>query len=227
MTLNDLPEVQITRRVRSTRLRLRIDGQKILLSAPVFCSDAQIQQFIRESESWIVKTWQKYQKQPQAEQVFPEQLKLFDREQPIQISCQSQKKNFEFDSLQGVLMLSDRQPERYLKAFVIDYAKQHLPNFLQQVSKETGLSYHECHIRQPKTRWGSCSARHDIMINSAVVLYPIAVVRYLCVHELAHTRHFDHSPQFWTLVEHYDSEHLLHRKQLRQQPLPYWWYHTT
>ena len=38
MTLNDLPEIQITRNVRSTRFRLRVEGNQIRLTAPVFCS---------------------------------------------------------------------------------------------------------------------------------------------------------------------------------------------
>ncbi len=38
MTLSDLPEIQITRNVRSTRLRLRVDATQIRLTAPVFAA---------------------------------------------------------------------------------------------------------------------------------------------------------------------------------------------
>ena len=222
MTLSDLPDIQITRNSRSKRLRLRIDGEQIKLTAPVFCSQRQIQQFIQASKSWILKTWQAQQSQiQQIDRTRPSTLQLFNVEQPIQIQYISQRKNFNY--AEGVLYISERQPEAYLKAFIIEYAKQHLPEYLKQVSNECTLHYQSCNIRQPRTRWGSCSAKHDIMLNSSIVLFPKDVVRYLCVHELAHTRHFDHSSRFWALVAQHDVNFQQHRHILKNTPMPYWW----
>lgn len=224
MTLNDLPEIQITRNVRSTRLRLRIEGDQIRLTAPIFCSKKQIQNFIDQAESWLLKTWKLQQEKNQSiDRSLPAELQLFNQAQPIQIVYQSQKQDFVFDAKLLQLSISDRHPETYLKAFVIAYAKQQLPIYLEQVSLETGLSFNVCNIRQPKTRWGSCSARHDIMLNSGIILFPENIVRYLCVHELAHTRHFDHSPRFWTEVAKHDPAYSNHRKILKNTVMPYWW----
>lgn len=224
MTLNDLPEIQITRNVRSTRLRLRIEGDQIRLTAPIFCSKKQIQNFIDQAESWLLKTWKLQQEKNQSiDRSLPAELQLFDQAQPIQIVYQSQKQNFVFDAKLLQLSISDRHPETYLKAFVITYAKEQLPVYLNKVSQETGLSFNICNVRQPKTRWGSCSAKHDIMLNSGIILFPENIVRYLCVHELAHTRHFDHSPRFWTEVAKHDPAYSNHRKILKNTVMPYWW----
>ena len=227
MNLSDLPEIKIVRHVRAARLRLRVESAQIRLTAPVLCSQQQIQNFIEQSTPWLVTTWHEQQHklaiQLQA-QVLPTTLKLFNLEQPLQLSYQTQKQNFIFDGENLQLYVSDRQPEVYLKAFVITYAKQHLAVYLAQISAETGLNFGKCAIRQPKTRWGSCTARHDIMLNSALVLFPEAIVRYVCVHELAHTRHFDHSARFWKLVEKHDPNFQQHRKLLKTSPIPYWWF---
>lgn len=224
MTLSDLPEIQIVRNIRSTRLKLRVDGTQIRLTAPVFCTKKQIQNFINDAESWLLKTWQSQQEKIQSvDRSLPASLQLFNLNQPISVQYQSQKHNFILDHGNYMLYISDRNPESYLKAFVIAYAKQQLPIYLEQVSLETGLSFNVCNIRQPKTRWGSCSARHDIMLNSGIILFPENIVRYLCVHELAHTRHFDHSPHFWTEVARHDSDYLIHRKILKNTAMPWWW----
>ncbi|MCO8103246.1 M48 family metallopeptidase [Acinetobacter indicus] len=224
MTLSDLPEIQIIRNVRATRLRLRVDGQQIKVTAPVFCSNRQIQKFIADAEGWLLKTWQAQQAQlQQIDQSLPAELQLFNLNTPIQISYQSQKQNFIWDESALQLWISDRHSEAYLKTFMIAYAKQHLPLYLKQLSLDTGLNFNGCNIRQPKTRWGSCSARHDIMLNSALVLMPEAICRYVCVHELAHTRHFDHSPRFWAEVARHDPEFQAHRQFLKRFQLPYWW----
>lgn len=226
MTLADLPEIQIVRNVRSTRLRLRVEPHQIRLTAPVFCTKSQIQKFIEQSESWLLTTWKKQQDQviensdPKA---LPTELKLFNQNLPIQISYTTQKQNFilNIDALK--LSVSDRQPEVYLKAFVIQYAKDHLPNYLRRISKECDLPFGQCAIRQPKTRWGSCTAKHDIMLNSGLVLFPKEIARYVAVHELAHTKHFDHSQYFWAEVAKHDANYQQHRKILKTSSMPWWW----
>ncbi|WP_180135315.1 SprT family zinc-dependent metalloprotease [Acinetobacter sp. YH12070] len=223
MTPN-LPEIQITRKLRATRLRLRVEPTQIKLTVPQFCTQRQVQDFLKQSEQWMIETWQKQQeKAGLQDRSLPIKLKLFNLEQPLMVVYQTQKHSFILDDESHQLFISDRQPEQYLKSFVIAYAKEYLPIYLKQVSSETGLKYGECSIRQPKTRWGSCSARHDIMLNSALVLFPEQVVRYVAVHELAHTKHFDHSPNFWAEVQKHDINFQQHRKILKMTAMPWWW----
>ena len=172
----------------------------------------------------MVQTWQKQQANlVQIDQTLPIELWLFNRQNALTVSYKTQKNAYILDEDNHQLWISDRQPESYLKSFVIAYAKQHLPVYLQQISHETGLKFAQCSIRQPKTRWGSCSAKHDIMLNSALVLFPEAITRYVCVHELAHTQHFDHSARFWAEVAKYDAAFQQHQKTLKTTALPYWW----
>ena len=223
MTQN-LPKIQMTHHARATRLRLRVEPTQIRLTVPKYCTKHQIQEFLKQSEQWMIETWQKQQEKIiQIDKTLPNELQLFNLDQSVEITYQSQKHCFIFDDENLQLFISDRQPEQYLKAFTIAYAKHHLPIFLKQVSNEIGLKFAECVVRQPKTRWGSCTSKHDIMLNSALVLFPEAISRYVAVHELAHTRHFDHSPYFWAEVEKHDCNYKNHQKILKTTTMPYWW----
>ena len=223
MTPN-LPEIQITRKLRATRLRLRVEPTQIKLTVPQFCTQRQVQDFLKQSEQWMIETWQKQQeKTGQIDKTLPVELKLFNLEQPLSIVYKVQKLSFILDEEKHQLFISVRQPEQYLKSFVIAYAKEYLPIYLKQVSSETGLKYGDCSIRQPKTRWGSCSAKHDIMLNSGLVLFPLEITRYVAVHELAHTKHFDHSLNFWAEVQKHDINFQQHRKILKMTAMPWWW----
>jgi predicted metal-dependent hydrolase len=63
-----------------------------------------------------------------------------------------------------------------------------------------GFSFSSMSIRMQRTRWGSCSTRGRISLNAGLLFQPEEVVRYLLCHELAHTRHMNHSARFWNCV---------------------------
>jgi len=224
MTLADLPEIQIKRHMRATSLKLRVEPNQIRLTVPVFCTQKQIQNFLDQSTDWLIETWQKQQNQVNnQEKTLPDSLKLFNLNNEIKIVYQKQKSSFIWDEKSLTLSVSDRDPEQYLRIFIIAYAKTYLPICLTEISRKIGLSFEKCTIRQPKTRWGSCSVRKDIMLNSALVLCEKKLVEYVCIHELAHTKYFDHSIQFWTEVEKHDSNFKKNRKELKAIQMPFWW----
>ena len=56
-------------------------------------------------------------------------------------------------------------------------------------------------IREQKTRWGSCSTKHNLNFNWKLIMAPPQVLDYVVIHELCHMHEFNHSPRFWALVE--------------------------
>ncbi|HKK29280.1 MAG TPA: SprT family zinc-dependent metalloprotease [Alphaproteobacteria bacterium] len=57
-------------------------------------------------------------------------------------------------------------------------------------------------LRDPKTRWGSCSARKTLSLSWRLILAPPPVLDYVAAHEVAHLRELNHSARFWALVGH-------------------------
>ena len=55
-------------------------------------------------------------------------------------------------------------------------------------------------LRDPRTRWGSCSSDDAISFSWRLVLAPEEVLDYVVAHEVAHLVHQDHSRAFWRLV---------------------------
>ncbi len=90
---------------------------------------------------------------------------------------------------------------RLLQRFVAQRARQELPPRLAALSQLTGLGYARVQLRGQRTLWGSCSNRGTISLNWKLMFVPPALVNYLLLHELAHTRHFTHSRAFWSLCE--------------------------
>ncbi len=78
-----------------------------------------------------------------------------------------------------------------------------------------GLVPDELRFSQPRTRWGSCASNGIVRLNRRLVGAPAPVFRYVVIHELAHLRHRDHSPRFWSLVHEMEPAWREHRRWLR------------
>lgn len=111
-----------------------------------------------------------------------------------------------------------------LREWLSDLAYDELGAQLKTVARELGLNFSRIQVRRQRTRWGSCSATGTISLNVCLMFLEPAVVRYLFVHELCHTRHMNHSPRFWALVEHYEPDYRrLDRELLKGwQSVPGW-----
>jgi hypothetical protein len=91
-----------------------------------------------------------------------------------------------------------------LQRFVMREARAALGPWLADLSAATGLRCARVQIRRQRTRWGSCSPTGTISLNACLMFQPAPVVNYLLMHELAHTRHMNHSRRFWRLVERFE-----------------------
>jgi predicted metal-dependent hydrolase len=64
-----------------------------------------------------------------------------------------------------------------------------------------GVEYGTIGIRDPRTRWGSCSSRGNLSFSWRLVIAPREVLEYVVVHELCHVRELNHSKRFYRLLD--------------------------
>jgi predicted metal-dependent hydrolase len=71
-------------------------------------------------------------------------------------------------------------------------------------------------LRDPKTRWGSCSARRSLSLSWRLILAPPTVLDYVAAHEVAHLVEMNHSRRFWAVVARLSPDHRQHEAWLRE-----------
>lgn len=64
-----------------------------------------------------------------------------------------------------------------------------------------GVHISDVKLRFASSQWGSCSPSGTIMLNAALLFVRPEVLKYVIIHELAHRKRADHSPQYWSWVE--------------------------
>lgn len=94
-------------------------------------------------------------------------------------------------------------------------AKAYLPRRLSYLATQYGFSFHSIRYSNAKGRWGSCSSHGVISLNVALMRLPMEYVDYVLIHELAHTKHLNHSASFWSEVERCYPDYKSARKALK------------
>ena len=88
-----------------------------------------------------------------------------------------------------------------VKGFLKTLARERLAAASDRHAAALGQSYGRITLRDTRSRWGSCSARGDLMFSWRLVMAPPVVLDYVAAHEAAHLVEMNHSPAFWDVVE--------------------------
>ena len=192
--------VQPSEIIRSSRktLAITIDSfGQLIVRAPLRCSEQRINAFLQEKEGWIVRKIS--ERKGAGIELPPENLHgysllLLGRKCKIYVTDTSK---VAFDSEQGILCLPAKNPKDRLVKWLKENAKRIFTQVTADTAKRMGVTYQSVGVNSAKSRWGSCSGENAIHFTFRLLYAPKAVIEYVIVHELAHTKHHNHSKAFW------------------------------
>jgi predicted metal-dependent hydrolase len=105
----------------------------------------------------------------------------------------------------GGYLLCVAGAEPHIPRRVRDFLKREAKSDLDAASKraahELGVAFKRVSIRDPSSRWGSCSTAGVLSYSWRLIFAPPFVLDYLAAHETAHLIEMNHSRKFWRVVE--------------------------
>lgn len=204
-TLHDGWRVRTSQRARRLAVRV-LPGGLVEIVAPHGTRPHAIEQFVARHRQWIDRKLAQYQPLDRSSaNGLPDRIRFpangdgfdvhyIDAPGAVRLAVEDRTIRMSGERTRTVLM------RHALQRFTMRQAHSVLSPWLAGLSAATGLSYERVQVRRQRTRWGSCSRNGTISLNVCLLFQPPAVVNYLLVHELAHTRHMNHSRRFWALV---------------------------
>lgn len=104
--------------------------------------------------------------------------------------------------------------KRVIDNYYKSIAKEEVSSAMEDLKQRTGLVPLEWNIKNLKATWGICSSKKKISINQNLMAYSRHSIEYVCLHELCHLKHMNHSKEFWNLVEYYMLDYKTAKKEL-------------
>ena len=204
-------EVQIRRSVRARRFSLsvsRSDG-RVRLSLPIWAAEAEALDFLQSREDWLRShvAAAPVEKRPEIGGMLP----LGGTLRPI---LAGPGRAARFDG--GVLRVPEgaRAAPR-IKVLLIAMARERLGLAVAQHAAALGKPHGRITLRDPRSRWGSCTAQGNLMFSWRLIMAPPEILDYVAAHEVAHLVEMNHSDRFWALCTQLCPETRLHRRWLR------------
>lgn len=194
-----VPVVIETRRgMRNVTLRPKTTPHfEIHISKPWTTSDSFVLKFLESKRKWIEKI---FNNAPKKEHLKPGDSIEFLNHTVSLIHNPKFKSDNYLDNEQTILCIGGGVD--MFERRVRDFIKNEFLKSVKQIIKTTPREYwpNRISLRDTTSRWGSCSSNKNISFSWRLAFAPYEIMRYVIMHELAHTKHMDHSPEFWATV---------------------------
>ena len=207
--------VRVSLRAKSARLKMLPHGGLVVVLPEGF-NKKLVSDLLVRHEGWIKKVAERIEvlrveAVPLTENGLPYTIvfPLFDEEWGVVYGCKG-RKIVEVDDRgeKRVFLPGDAgdglQCRRLLVLWLKGRAESLLVPYFERLALAHDFLYGKVGVRLQHSRWGSCSSRGVITLNTKLLFLPEDLVRHIMIHELCHTVQMNHSKAFWDLVCRHD-----------------------
>lgn len=193
------PDLIVRTHRRSLCLTITKDGN-LVVHAPTRMNMNDILKYISEKEKWIVSKQQEIERKLSINKVILDYNQILFLGTKYGIQRVNGLKKIELS--QNVLMVPDSDDVLFkIKKWYIAQATKILKERLEYFANIMQIDYASVSICNSKTRWGSCDNYHNIKLNFRLVMLPHRAIDFVLIHELAHILEFNHSKDFYKIIQ--------------------------
>lgn len=216
--------------IKSKRKTIAISfdrGGNLVVKAPWFVSDREVERFVQSKEEWILATAKRLAMQEKKKEavrlqlVNGDQLPFLNEHLTLSVFREESSRCRVKKAGDRLLLFVPYEADYEIRRMAIEkwYRKMAAQWIRERAMLYAGMmqvSFSEIHIKDQRSRWGSCSGLSNLNFSFRLMLAPEAVAKYVVIHELCHLRYMDHSQNFWQMVEAFCPDYKVRKKWLAE-----------
>ena len=181
---------------------IQIKDNRVIVKVPIKATRKYINELVSSKKDWIEKNLQQQKNKSLNKNI----IKVLGKAYTLQvIENKPQNKVYLKDNYIYFEVKENNNEviQKLLDKFYKEIAKDEVYAAMEYIKSITGLSPKEIRIKKLKSAWGICSSKQYISINQNLMAYSRHAIEYVCLHEVCHLKHMNHSKEFWKMVEKY------------------------
>ena len=212
--------VEIERKnIRTLRLRVCPPDGRVFVSAPHHMPEQVIVDFVEAKTGWIRHHSERIRTEAPRNVCLLEDGDLLQlRGETVRLRvCCGEQSSFCMEGGVAILTAADVSTPEARRRVFDTWAREELSASIERLlpilEEKTGLHSTSWHIRDMKSRWGSCNVKTGrLCLNLQLIHYSEHCLQYVLLHELTHLRYPDHGAGFkafltrhmpdWQVCEH-------------------------
>lgn len=184
-------KIEIQKQKRKTIVLKMVDAEKAILKVPTNLSESKICEFIDSKKKWLEKMSLKLKNNEN----------LSDSFDFLKFIYLNGEKAFSTNKLvMGFDNLSKSEKIKTIQKYYLSMFYK-LEDLTKNISKFSGLFFKEIKSTDSVRIWGSYNSKGQLKLNWKLILLPEKLAEYVVCHELCHSKHMNHKPQFWKEVQ--------------------------
>ena len=208
-----LPNFGVRHSPRAKNLRLKVTREAgLLVVVPKGYDEKKIPALLKQKRIWIADALRRVGEtrrflEPQPVVHLPDtvQLVALGETWPVMYREGESHTGIRLRADKGILVVSGSDLKRdavigKLKDWLRTKVREGLFPLAEKLAGRHHLKLGGLMVKSQRTRWASCSAQRNLALNTKLLFLAPDLVRYAIIHELCHTVHMNHGPEFWRLV---------------------------
>lgn len=221
-TKNDVITYTVDQTSNSS-LYISIHNGEVIVKAPTYYTQKQIQSIVEQKKNWILKHLKEYieAENIRTQKVNQEPIFIFGKQYDILLKYENTKS--------PTLNLRNKYVEIILPAKYIDLdktkiihatitkmyssiAKDQIENMMEDIRHQLGFAPEDFKIQDLGNQLAKCS-NSIITINPCIMQYSRETIRFIITHEFCHLKYKNHTKSFYELME----KHIFNYEEIAKQ----------
>ena len=195
----------------NNELYLSVQNGEVLVKAPWYYTNTQIQEIIEEKRQWILNKIREYEESQEKKYIRNEIVKLLGEDCKVKINYKNLKKpTLTVEGKDIKICLPNKykklnRDEILVKLIEKLYdlvAEKEIEMAMERVRKLVGFAPEDYQIKRIDNKMGDCIKEEEIIIiNPDVVKYDKETIEYILIHQFCHLKYKTHSKKFIEMIE--------------------------